>query len=391
MAVDARLTIEESGSPRTLTIEDLLTLPDGAASEDTLELIRLLLAGTLKVDVQDSSLVIDLPAGISTAARQDTGNTTLASILSALGPKVAASDLSELATTAKQDTQSGKLDALLTELGQKLEPAHLAALATAARQDAELAVLNDILGLPFASTADMAELSTKLQQVIDNTADIALDADHLSIEADAINLNTDGVEGRLDTLNLKDFATQTTLAAVLAKISADPATQTTLAAVLAKLTSDPSTGAKQDTQATKLDTLHTDLGSVATQTTAAAILAKLSADPATQTTLEAIRVLLAAALTVKQSPASAVAGSNVPAAASSTLLMASNAARRGLLVDNNSPATLYLKYGTAPTATDYTVRIPSLGQWAMPDPVYTGQVRGIWTSASGFAMLSELT
>lgn len=52
----------------------------------------------------------------------------------------------------------------------------------------------------------------------------------------------------------KDFATQASLAAVLAKLSADPATQTTLAAVLAKLSSDP-----------------------ATQTTLAAILAKLNA------------------------------------------------------------------------------------------------------------------
>ena len=66
-------------------------------------------------------------------------------------------------------------------------------------------------------------------------------------------------EEKQDTLINTDFATQTTLAAVLAKITADPATQTTLAAVLAKLSADP-----------------------ATQTTAAAILAKISADPATE-------------------------------------------------------------------------------------------------------------
>lgn len=41
--------------------------------------------------------------------------------------------------------------------------------------------------------------------------------------------------GNLATLAGKDFSTQTTLAAVLAKLSSDPATQTTLAAVLAKL------------------------------------------------------------------------------------------------------------------------------------------------------------
>jgi hypothetical protein len=59
-----------------------------------------------------------------------------------------------------------------------------------------------------------------------------------------------------------DAANQTTLAAILAKLSSDPATQTTLAAISGKLSSDP-----------------------ATQTTLASILAKLSSDPATQTTL----------------------------------------------------------------------------------------------------------
>ena len=59
----------------------------------------------------------------------------------------------------------------------------------------------------------------------------------------------------LSTIAGKDFATQTTLAAILAKIIAAPATE-----------------AKQDTGNTAL----------------ASILAKLSADPATQTTLAAI-------------------------------------------------------------------------------------------------------
>lgn len=77
-------------------------------------------------------------------------------------------------------------------------------------------------------------------------------------------------------------ATETTLAAVLAKILAAPSTEakqdiiiTALAAILAKLIASPSTEAKQDTQVTALGTL-------ATQTTAAAILAKIIAAPATE-------------------------------------------------------------------------------------------------------------
>jgi hypothetical protein len=54
-------------------------------------------------------------------------------------------------------------------------------------------------------------------------------------------------------IDFSTLAAQTTLAAVLAKLTSDPATQTTLAAVLAKLTSDPST-------ATGQSTTNTDLG-----------------------------------------------------------------------------------------------------------------------------------
>jgi hypothetical protein len=85
----------------------------------------------------------------------------------------------------------------------------------------------------------------------------------------------------------KDFATQTTLGAILAKIIAAPATEATLASVLAKLSADPAT---QTTLAAVLAKLSAD---PATQTTLAAVLAKLTADPATQTTLAAVAASLA--------------------------------------------------------------------------------------------------
>lgn len=61
------------------------------------------------------------------------------------------------------------------------------------------------------------------------------------------------------TLAGKDFATQTTLAAVLAKLTSDPATQTTLAAILAKIISAPATEAKQDTGNTSLASIDSKL------------------------------------------------------------------------------------------------------------------------------------
>lgn len=70
---------------------------------------------------------------------------------------------------------------------------------------------------------------------------------------DGLEGSTDGLEALLTEIKAQlaaelsvqsggaDLATQTTTAAVLAKLSADPATQATLAAVLAKLSADPAT------------------------------------------------------------------------------------------------------------------------------------------------------
>ena len=74
-------------------------------------------------------------------------------------------------------------------------------------------------------------------------------------------------EAKQDALIAKDFATQTTLAAVLAKLSEDPATQTTLTEILEKIIPNPATEAKQDALIAK---------DFATQTTLAAILTQLN-------------------------------------------------------------------------------------------------------------------
>jgi len=78
-------------------------------------------------------------------------------------------------------------------------------------------------------------------------------------------------------------ATQTTLAAVLAKLSADPATQTTLAAILAKIIAAPATEAKQDTLIGHVDGVESALAS---------ILAKLIAAPATEAKQTALAELI---------------------------------------------------------------------------------------------------
>ena len=80
----------------------------------------------------------------------------------------------------------------------------------------------------------------------------------------------------------------------------------------------------------------------------------------------------------------------VTSVATNATLQAANTARRGLLVFNESTAVLYVKYGATASVTSYTVRIGAGGYWEMPNPVYTGIVDGIWASANGAAMVTEL-
>lgn len=94
------------------------------------------------------------------------------------------------------------------------------------------------------------------------------------------------------TLAAKDFATQTTLAAVLAKLSADPATQTTLAAILAKIIAAPSTEAQQ-------------ISANALLTTIAAI-----SQPLTDTQLRATPVPISGTVAVSGLPAGLATSAN---------------------------------------------------------------------------------
>lgn len=234
-----------------------------------------------------------------------------------------------------------------------------AAVATA------LVTIEALIGTPVSDS-----MLTVLRAIATNTANIKIDADTVIIDVA-------GVETRLDTLNAKDFATQTTLAAVLAALG------------------PIATATGQATQSTKLDTLHTDLGAVATQTTSAAILAKLSADPATQTTLAFVLTALGHLTDGTQfaspKPATAAAPARIASSASVVTLQAANANRRLLQVYNESTAILYLKNGSAATLTDYTVQLAPGAYYESPQPVYLGIVTGIWAAANGAAQVTETT
>lgn len=91
---------------------------------------------------------------------------------------------------------------------------------------------------------------------------------------------------------------------------------------------------------------------------------------------------------------SGATATNVPSSAADGLLKAANASRVGLVISNDSTAILYVLLGTGTaSATNYTYALPAKGTVAVSQVIsgYTGMVRGIWGSANGFAMVTEIS
>lgn len=85
--------------------------------------------------------------------------------------------------------------------------------------------------------------------------------------------------------------------------------------------------------------------------------------------------------------------SRVAAAETSVQVLAANDSRLGFIVVNDDPsATLYLKYGSAASATSYTYKLGPGGTFeSSPSWVYTGAIHGAWSSgASGAAQITEM-
>lgn len=77
--------------------------------------------------------------------------------------------------------------------------------------------------------------------------------------------------------------------------------------------------------------------------------------------------------------------------ASSVTLLAANLSRKGAIFYNASTAILYIALtSAAASATAYTVQVAASGTWSLP-LAYTGAVTGIWASANGNAIITELS
>lgn len=82
--------------------------------------------------------------------------------------------------------------------------------------------------------------------------------------------------------------------------------------------------------------------------------------------------------------------SNVNGSATSVTILASNTARLGASISNDSSALLYVKLGTTASTTSYVVKMSQDDYYEVPFG-YTGNIDGIWASATGTARVTELT
>jgi len=80
---------------------------------------------------------------------------------------------------------------------------------------------------------------------------------------------------------------------------------------------------------------------------------------------------------------------SVASSATNTTLFTGIAQIHGRAVFNDSTAVLYLKFGATASATSHTVQIAAGGYYEFPQPLYAGQVDGIWASANGSARTSQ--
>lgn len=71
-------------------------------------------------------------------------------------------------------------------------------------------------------------------------------------------------------------------------------------------------------------------------------------------------------------------------------LIAENGNRVGLYIYNASSQPLYIRIDATATTTDYTLIIPSNTLYEMPYEYFTDKVSGIWGTADGYAMVTEI-
>lgn len=143
----------------------------------------------------------------------------------------------------------------------------------------------------------------------------------------------------------------------------------------------------------------TGLATDTNQTITNSLIGQVQDTPTANTLLDRLKTIATLLSgTIRNSPvvASTPTLTNVASSATSVTLLSANANRKTVIIVNDSNATLYVKFdASAASATSYSLKlspavndIPAFTTFSGSD--YSGEVRGIWSSANGFARITEV-
>lgn len=96
------------------------------------------------------------------------------------------------------------------------------------------------------------------------------------------------------------------------------------------------------------------------------------------------------AIAPPSSSASIGTPTTVAAAITNNILLATNANRKGSTIYNSSTSRLYIALGSVATTAAFTVLLEAGGYYESPFS-FTGAIHGIWITANGSALVTELT
>jgi hypothetical protein len=127
------------------------------------------------------------------------------------------------------------------------------------------------------------------------------------------------------------------------------------------------------------------------QTTQPVSIATMPTTPVTGTFYQATQpVSVASTISVSDAGNATSAVASVSASITTVTLKAANSARKGLAINNDSASVLYLKLGATASTASYTVKMAANSYFECPYN-YTGVVDGIWVSATGSALVTEVS
>lgn len=155
---------------------------------------------------------------------------------------------------------------------------------------------------------------------------------------------------------------------------------------------------KQDTQITALGNILAAFAPLASQATSLAIkgvLDAIAASQANQATAakQDTQIASLASIDAKLSQPTSGVITQIARSGTSSVILASNANRKGFYLYNDSGAKMYIAFAATASASAYTLQLGSNTGYESPQAnSYKGTISGIWTSGgSGSLQVTELT